>query len=133
LDTPKQKALHVISALAEDSTWDDIISKLQSTKNDRKDEAVDWDQFVRQVRTILYDEFPEAEAVKLDLNKEDGKISGYIVCKDFNGMEDADRQDQLWDVLEKNLSIAEQSRILSVIALTPDEKAEQGAGIQARL
>lgn len=128
METPKKHVLHVVAQLPDDSSWEDIIEKLQSMKHTQfsTGDLVDWDGFMRRVKTILHDEFPEADALKFELEKDGRRISGYVVSKDFNGMEDADRQDRVWDILENNLSVEEQSRILSVLAYTPSEKAVTG-------
>lgn len=124
MDTPKKQALHVVAQLPDDSSWEDIIERLNSARYTQfgSGDIVDWDGFMRRVKTILNDEFPEADALKFELEKDGRRISGYVVSKDFNGMEDADRQDRLWDILESNLSVEEQSRILSILAYTPDEQ-----------
>jgi len=124
LDTPKKQALQVVAQLPDDSTWEDIIGRLHHLKATQfgTGDIVDWDGFMRRVKTVLNDEFPEADALKFELEKDGRHISGYLVSKDFNGMEDADRQDRVWDILEGNLSVEEQSRILSVLAYTPSEK-----------
>jgi acid stress-induced BolA-like protein IbaG/YrbA len=123
LDTPKKQALQVVAQLPDDSSWEDITVKLNAARHTQfgSGDIVDWDGFMRRVKTILNDEFPEADALKFELEKDGRRISGYVVSKDFNGMEDADRQDRLWDILESNLSVEEQSRILSVLAYTPSE------------
>lgn len=128
MDTPKQKALHIITQMSDGSSWQDIFDTLQKEKNARhaNNDNVDWDRLVRQVRTVLYDEFPDAKTLKLEVDPEGQHVTGFIVAQDFEGMEDADRQDRVWDALEKGLSVDEQSRILSVIALTPTEGVAQG-------
>ncbi|RIK81206.1 hypothetical protein DCC62_02695 [candidate division KSB1 bacterium] len=128
MDTPKQKALHIITQMSDGSSWQDIFDTLQKEKSARhtNNDSVDWERLVRQVRTVLYDEFPDAKTLKLDVDHEGQHVSGFIVAQDFEGMEDADRQDRVWDALEKGLSVDEQSRILSVIALTPTEGVAQG-------
>lgn len=129
MDTPKKQALQVVAQLPDDSSWGDIIEKLHGMKNTQfgSGDVVDWDGFMRRVKTVLYDEFPEADALKFELEKDGRRISGYVVSKDFDGMEDADRQDRVWDVLESNLSVEEQSRILSVLAYTPGERESVNA------
>lgn len=124
LDTPKKQALQVVAQLPDDSSWENIIEKLNAMKHTQfgAGDIVDWDVFMRRVKTILNDEFPEADALKFELEKDGRHMSGYVVSKDFNGMEDADRQDRLWDILESNLSVEEQSRILSILAYTPSEQ-----------
>lgn len=124
MDTPKKQALQLVAQLPDDSSWQDIIEKMNAMKHTQfgAGDIVDWDGFMRRVKTILNDEFPEADALKFELEKDGRRISGYVVSKDFNGMEDADRQDRLWDILESNLSVEEQSRILSILAYTPSEQ-----------
>lgn len=124
MDTPKKQALQLVAQLPDDSSWQDIIDKMNAMKHTQfgAGDIVDWDGFMRRVKTILNDEFPEADALKFELEKDGRRISGYVVSKDFNGMEDADRQDRLWDILESNLSVEEQSRILSILAYTPSEQ-----------
>ncbi|MEK7726865.1 MAG: hypothetical protein AAB354_00560 [candidate division KSB1 bacterium] len=124
MDTPKKQALQVVAQLPDDSSWEAIMERLRGTKHTQfgAGDFVDWDGFMRRVKTILNDDFPEADALKFEVEKDGRHISGYIVSKDFNGMEDADRQDRLWDILESNLSVEEQSRILSILAYTPTEQ-----------
>jgi len=121
LETPKKQALNLLKQLSDNVSWDEIVRKLAAAK-DAPAEFFDWDQFVRRVKTLLNDEFHDADALKFEVSEDGEKVSGYVVSREFAGMEDADRQDRVWDVLEKNLSPAEQSRILSVLAYTPDER-----------
>lgn len=121
LETPKKQALHILKQLPEQASWEEILRKLAEAKEAPGD-FFNWDQFMRRVKTVLNDEFPEADALKFELSEDGEKISGYIVSREFKGVEDADRQDRVWDILESNLSPAEQSRILSVLAYTPEER-----------
>ena len=123
METPKKQALHIIKQLSDNASWEEILRQLETGKaaQEADGEFFDWDQFMRRVKTVLNDEFPEAEALKFEMSPDGQKISGYVIAREFAGMEDADRQDRVWDVLESNLSPAEQSRILKVIAYTPDE------------
>jgi acid stress-induced BolA-like protein IbaG/YrbA len=124
LETPKKKAMHILKQLADHASWDEILRKLAEAKEAPGD-FFDSEQFMRRVKTLLNDEFPDADALKFELNEDGDKISGYIVSREFTGMEDADRQDRVWDVLEKILSPSEQSRILSVLAYTPEDRPAQ--------
>jgi len=126
LETPKKQALQLLKLLPDQASWDEILRKLGAAKEAHGAGALfDWDQFVRRVKTVLNDEFPNADALKFEVNEDGEKIMGYVVSKEFSGMEDADRQDRVWDVLESALSPTEQSRILSVLAYTPDERPAQ--------
>jgi hypothetical protein len=121
LETPKKQALHILKQLPDHASWDEIVRKLGEAK-DTPGDLFDFEQFMRRVKTLLNDEFPDADALKFELSEDGDKISGYIVSREFAGMEDADRQDRVWDVLEKILSPSEQSRILSVLAYTPEDR-----------
>ena len=127
MDSPKQQALNTLSKLSDESTWQEIFEHIEIKKNafEKATEPIDWDDFVRRVRVLLNDEFPQADALKFEPNTDGRTVSGFLVSEDFNGMENADRQDKLWDILEQNLSIDEQSKILSVIVLTPDEHSKE--------
>ncbi len=121
METPKKQALQLLKQLSDQASWEEILRKLAAAK-DAPADFIDWELFVRRVKTLLNDEFHDADALKFEVSEDGEKISGYVVSREFAGMEDADRQDRVWDVLEKNLSPAEQSRILSVLAYTPDER-----------
>ena len=124
MDTPKKQALNVLKQVSDHASWDEILRKLADAKEAPVD-FFDFEQFMRRVKTLLNDEFPDADSLKFEVSEDGDKISGYIVSREFKGMEDADRQDRVWDVLEKILSPNEQSRILSVLAYTPEERPMQ--------
>jgi stress-induced morphogen len=121
LETPKKQALHILKQLSDQASWEEILRKFGEAK-DAPEEFFDWEQFMRRVKTVLNDEFPEADALKFEMSEDGDKIRGYIVSREFKGIEDADRQDRVWDILEKNLPPAEQSHILSVLAYAPEER-----------
>jgi stress-induced morphogen len=49
------------------------------------------------------------------------QLNGVIVSKKFEGLDHFDRQKQVWKVLRKNLTKAEQRKILGFLAYTPGE------------
>ena len=51
-----------------------------------------------------------------------GKVSGFVVWKDFEGMDQVDRQGRVWDVLRAELSPDEQLRITAILTMTPAER-----------
>lgn len=50
------------------------------------------------------------------------KFSGLVVWKGFEGLDQVDRQRQVWKVLRSQLSRDEQVRITAVLTLTPAER-----------
>lgn len=53
-----------------------------------------------------------------------GSVGGFVVSGVFNDMPHLDRQDLLWDQLEKKLTADEARMIVSLVALSPDEATE---------
>ena len=127
MESPKQQALEVLKGLPDECTWQEIHGALSERKKSHESatETIDWDDFVRRIRVLLHDEFPDAERLQFDRNSDGRTISGCVVSSDFGELDNADRQDRLWDILEKNLSIDEQSRILSIMAYTPEEQEKE--------
>ena len=60
----------------------------------------------------LHIEFEEARS---------GKIGGFILWKKFEGMTQRDRQNMIWDHLEKALPDEKRQRIITILTLTPAE------------
>lgn len=62
------------------------------------------------------------ENPKIELEKTvSGKIGGVLITKTFTGMSQLDRQNTVWDHLEKELGKEKITRIVAVLTLTPDE------------
>jgi len=64
---------------------------------------------------------------KLEIDMEEsvsGKIGGFIVSKSFEGMSQLERQNYIWDHLEKELSEEKHKRIRIILTLTPEESDE---------
>ena len=131
MESPKLQALEALNKLADECTWDEIVSAVEKRRaaHERATEPVDWDSFMRKVRVLLHDEFPEAESISFKHNADSRTITGVVIASDFAETDNADRQDRVWDILEKHLSVDEQSRILSVIALTPKEQMAEADAV----
>jgi acid stress-induced BolA-like protein IbaG/YrbA len=132
VDTVKQQALKLISQLPDDSSWDDILAELKIQKmNEAEVRAVNLEEklpllneFIAKLKSVLQEEFPSAQDIILEPAPDGERVKGVIVSEGFAGTDDADRQDQLWDILEDKLSETEQRRVLSLIAYTPEEYRE---------
>lgn len=54
--------------------------------------------------------------------KENGNIGGILTSGTFEGMDEIERQELVWDKLKAKLSQEEQSHIMSLITVTPEEE-----------
>jgi acid stress-induced BolA-like protein IbaG/YrbA len=129
VDTIKQQALKLISRLPDDSSWDDVLAELKSQKMNAAEAAVvDFEEklpllneFIARLQSVLNEEFSSAQEIILEPAPDGERVKGVIISESFAGTDDADRQDQVWDILEEKLSESEQRRVLSLIAYTPEE------------
>ncbi len=129
MDTIKQQALKLISRLPDDSSWDDVLAELKSQKMNAAEAAVTereeklplLNEFITKLKSVLNGEFPSAQEIILEPSPDGERVKGLIISAAFAGTDDADRQDQVWDILEDKLSQSEQRRVLSLIAYTPEE------------
>jgi acid stress-induced BolA-like protein IbaG/YrbA len=72
-----------------------------------------------KVRSIFKDAMPDAE-VRTTGRK---GVTVFVISATFERMDDMERQDLLWDLLEKHLNRDEQRAVSIVVALTPKERA----------
>jgi acid stress-induced BolA-like protein IbaG/YrbA len=129
VETTKQKALKIISKLADDSSWGDILAELRIAQrneaNSRLERTEDFlpmlNEFSAKLKGVLQAEFPTAQEIQVEPAPDGERVKGVIISESFAGMDDADRQDHVWDILESKLSQTEQRRVLSLIAYTPEE------------
>lgn len=129
METTKQKALKIISKLADDSSWGDILAELRIAQrneaNSRIERSEDFspmlNEFSAKLKDILQAEFSTAQDILVEAAPDGERVKGLIIAESFAGMDDADRQDHVWDLLESKLSQTEQRRVLSLIAYTPEE------------
>jgi hypothetical protein len=54
---------------------------------------------------------------------EPGKVTGLVLSTAFIGMSPSDRQELIWKSLDKSLSPGERTRIIFIVADTPQEHA----------
>ena len=52
-----------------------------------------------------------------------GKLAGFLVWDRFRGVEQIERQERLWKVLEKELAAEELLQISTILTLTSDEES----------
>ncbi len=77
------------------------------------------------MRFVLEDAYPPPDEV--DVSTRDAVIA-FVYSSKFEGREDLDRQDAVWDLLEKRLDRDERRAVAIVVALTPQEKVFHSAG-----
>ena len=53
--------------------------------------------------------------------KPSGRLGGFVVSETFSGISQIDRQNMLWDGLEKILDEERQSKIIALLTMTPAE------------
>ncbi len=83
--------------------------------NGNKDSTV----FKRKIKSIMTEHF---QPTMLELEQHDEfRLHGFIASAKFEGQGDLARQTQIWKVLRKNLTKAEQRKILGFLAYTPGE------------
>lgn len=76
-------------------------------------------ELVEKVRAILTTEFPPPATISLD---DDDGIIGVVVSPRFDGLDRMDRVNLIWDLLGGHLSPEERRRVLTVVAVTPEEE-----------
>ena len=76
------------------------------------------DELAEKVERILRIAFPRLDS--LDIRDDDG-IIGILVSPMFEGLESIDRQNMIWDALDRNLEPDEKRQIQIIVAATPEE------------
>jgi len=77
------------------------------------------DKLKNKVKNSLLAFFKENEL--LFEENPDGRVSGFIVSKKFTNLDELARQRKIWELLQKNLTLAERSKIIGFITFTPRE------------
>ncbi|MDZ7359269.1 MAG: hypothetical protein ONB46_00890 [candidate division KSB1 bacterium] len=129
MESTKQKALKIISQLRDDSSWGDILAELRIAQRNEANSRLEGaegflpilNEFSTKLKSILRAELPSAQDILVEPAPDGERVKGVIISEEFAGIDDADRQDQVWDILESKLSETEQRRVLSLIAYTPEE------------
>lgn len=129
METAKTQALHLISQLEDDCSWEDILAELRAKQKEasnsraaRLEENLPLlNEFMAKLKTVLSVQFPPPAEILIEPAPDGERVKGFLVSESFAGTDDADRQDQVWDILEESLSQIEQRRVLSILAFTPEE------------
>ena len=79
------------------------------------------DTLSRRLKSILAESFPGA-SLRIERRGPLKKYGGIIVWQGFEGMEQIDRQRQLWSRLRSALSAEDQLRITAILTMTPAER-----------
>jgi acid stress-induced BolA-like protein IbaG/YrbA len=127
VETIKQQALKLLSQLPDDCSWEDILAEIRqkSASNSRATRDEDnlplLKEFIAKLTKVLQDKFPAPTEIHIKPAPDGERVKGFLVSESFANTDDADRQDELWDILEDNFSPSEQRRVLSILAFTPEE------------
>ena len=73
----------------------------------------------RKLKKILEDRFPPPDKVEL---RNDDRIIGVLTSKRFRRMDTMERQDLIHDLLATHLTPEEQSHVLLIVCVTPEEE-----------
>jgi hypothetical protein len=84
----------------------------------------------KKLRHLLLKKFRGA---KLELRRsgEDRRLEGFLIWQGFDGLDQIDRQEKLWTVLNEVLTPEERRQLLIVFTMIPEE-ARAGARRPAR-
>jgi len=74
----------------------------------------------KKLHQVLEKEFQDA-SVELEKSGID-KVAGFLIWKGFEKVEQIERQEKLWHVLENNLKPEELLHVSVILTLTPNEK-----------
>jgi acid stress-induced BolA-like protein IbaG/YrbA len=129
VETVKKRALKIISQLSDDSSWGDVMAELRIAERNEANSSIEdnadflpvLNEFSEKLKGVLKNEFPNAKDILVEPAPDGERVKGVIISESFAGIDDADRQDNVWDILESKLSQTEQRRVLSLIAYTPEE------------
>ena len=77
------------------------------------------DAFEGKVKKLVMKHFKPSELAVGQYDEY--QLNGVIVSKKFESLDHFDRQTQIWKMLRKNLTKAEQRKILGFLAYTPGE------------
>lgn len=77
-------------------------------------------EFQKKVSQILKQSFPAPD--KVMLRDEDG-ILGVVISKKFKGVDSLERMNMIWNALDEKLSAEERDRVVSILAVAPEEKS----------
>ena len=74
----------------------------------------------QKLTAILAEYFPDA-SIKVEQTGSNGKFAGMVTWSGFEGLDQVERQRQLWKVLKKTLSPEQQLKITAILTMAPVE------------
>ena len=77
-------------------------------------------EFRQELESILSRIGLENPILEIDMTPT-GRFGGFVISETFSGMPHIDRQNMLWDGLEKILDEEKQSKIIALLTMTPAE------------
>jgi hypothetical protein len=80
------------------------------------------DDLIKKIDEVLRGNLAGA-TTELELLPPLSKVSGFILWDGFEGNDDMDRQNRVWDLLQTNLTPEERRRVSAIFTLTPHENA----------
>ena len=78
-----------------------------------------------RIKKVLTKEFSPT-GIRLERSP-NGKISGWVISKSFEGQPAIDRQHRIWRLLDANLDPKDKERIVMIFTITPLERKESFA------
>ncbi len=84
------------------------------------------EDFISELKELLSTHFHDSE-IELDALGA-GRVGGLIAWNGFSGIEQIERQRQLWKFLREKLNREQQLKLSAILTLTPDEMAAARAG-----
>ena len=85
------------------------------------------EEFIKHLVELFSQQFPGSLA-ELEQARPLRKVGGYLIWDGFEDVEQLDRQRQLGRVLRANLNSSEQSKVTTILTLTPAEAAVMREG-----
>ncbi len=77
-------------------------------------------EFYEKLKAMLLDIGYTDDELRLELTQS-GKVGGHIISEAFRGESQTNRQNMLWNELQKRLSQGELSNIVALLTVTPAE------------
>lgn len=75
-----------------------------------------------ELTAVMTDPESGLEEPVLDLEEApNGKVAGFIISRTFAGKSQLERQNMVWDYLDRRLKQKQILRIISLVTVTPDE------------
>jgi acid stress-induced BolA-like protein IbaG/YrbA len=77
-----------------------------------------------EIETLISNRESEIADPTFELEETAGKVGGFVISSSFAGKPQLDRQNMLWDYLDRHLDREQILHIVSLVTLTPDEAKE---------